>query len=193
MNLNLPNLLSLLRMGLIPLFVISVLEGRPGRALIVFVVAGLTDMLDGFIARFFDQMSVLGAYLDPLADKLLLTTAYVMLTIPADGDRMLIPVWVTVLVIARDVLIMLLALIFYLVGGITSFPPTVVSKVNTAAQILLAAIVLGDMAFALGLADIRTILIYVVGVSTVLSAAVYLYEWIRHMSTDSIGEGNETR
>ena len=75
MKLTLPNLLSILRMGLIPVFVIAVLDGRPGRALLVFAVAGVTDALDGFIARFWKQQSALGAYLDPAADKLLLVAS----------------------------------------------------------------------------------------------------------------------
>ncbi len=83
MNFTVPNLLSLLRMGIIPLFVIALLEGQPRRALILFLVAGVTDALDGFIARFWNQRSVLGTYLDPIADKLLLMTAYVILSVPS--------------------------------------------------------------------------------------------------------------
>ena len=82
MTFTIPNLLSLLRMGLVPLFIIAVTDGEPRRALVVFVVAGVTDALDGFIARFYHQQTLLGSYLDPVADKMLLTSAYVVLAIP---------------------------------------------------------------------------------------------------------------
>jgi hypothetical protein len=103
MSLTVPNLLTLARMGLIPFFIIAVLDGQALRALAIFCLAGITDALDGFIARFFGQRSALGAYLDPIADKLLLTSAYVMLAIPGLHSGVLIPIWVTVLVIAPAV------------------------------------------------------------------------------------------
>ncbi|HEY4592261.1 MAG TPA: CDP-alcohol phosphatidyltransferase family protein, partial [Thermoanaerobaculia bacterium] len=96
MTFTIPNLLSLFRMGLIPLFVILVVNGDLRKALLVFVVAGVTDALDVFIARFWHQQSPLGAYLDPIADKLLLTTAYVMLSIPSLNHGTLIPAWITI-------------------------------------------------------------------------------------------------
>jgi cardiolipin synthase len=142
MTFTIPNLLSLLRMGLIPLFVIAVVNGDLPKALLVFVVAGVTDALDGFIARFWHQESPLGAYLDPIADKLLLTTAYVMLSIPSFNHGMRIPSWVTILVIARDVLLVAVALVMYLALGVKKFPPTVLSKVNTVFQVLAVALVL---------------------------------------------------
>jgi cardiolipin synthase len=142
MTFTIPNLLSLLRMGLIPLFVITVVNGDLPKALLVFVVAGVTDALDGFIARFWHQESPLGAYLDPIADKLLLTTAYVMLSIPSFNHGTRIPSWVTILVIARDVLLVAVALVMYLALGVKRFPPTVLSKVNTVFQVLAVALVL---------------------------------------------------
>jgi cardiolipin synthase (CMP-forming) len=142
MTFTVPNLLSLLRMGLIPLFVITVVNGDLPKALLVFVVAGVTDALDGFIARFWHQESPLGAYLDPIADKLLLTTAYVMLSIPSFNHGTRIPSWVTILVIARDVLLVAVALVMYLALGVKKFPPTVLSKVNTVFQVLAVALVL---------------------------------------------------
>ncbi len=139
---TIPNLISLLRMGLIPLFIIAVLDGRPGRALVVFVVAGLSDALDGFIARFWNQKSALGAYLDPMADKLLLISAYVVLAIPNLSPGATVPVWVSALVITRDVVIVGVALTLYLAQGVTRFPPSGLSKVNTAVQISAIALVL---------------------------------------------------
>ncbi len=171
--LTLPNLLSILRMGLVPLFVIAVLDGRPGRALLVFAVAGVTDALDGFIARFWKQQSELGAYLDPAADKLLLVTSYVVLAIPDLHDGLVIPAWVTALVITRDVVIVVMALLLYLAGGVTRFPPSPISKVNTAAQI--AAVVLVLLSGVEGRFEIAaTVAVYAVAVLTLLSGIDYI-------------------
>ena len=104
MTFTIPNLLSLLRMGLVPLFIITVVNSDWRKALLIFLVAGITDALDGFIARFWNQKSLLGSYLDPIADKLLLTSAYVVLSIPGLNRGAEIPLWITILVIARDVL-----------------------------------------------------------------------------------------
>lgn len=143
MTFSLPNLLSLLRMGLIPLFVIEVLRGEPVKALLVFAVAGLSDALDGFLARVLDQRSLLGAYLDPIADKLLLTTAFIVLTVQGPSTAgVQIPVWVTVLVIARDVLVLVVALALALAVGRRNFPPSALSKVNTVFQVVSVLLVL---------------------------------------------------
>lgn len=139
---TIPNLLSLLRMGLVPLFIIALVEEQPVRALAIFVLAGITDGLDGFIARFYRQQSHLGTYLDPIADKLLLTSAYVMLAIPPAGGGLAIPVWVSILVIARDVLIVIVALILYLALDIAHFPPAVIGKVTTVVQVVTVVLVL---------------------------------------------------
>ena len=139
---TIPNLLSLLRMGLVPFFLIAVFEGEPRRALWIFLVAGVTDALDGAIARLWKQQSLLGSYLDPIADKLLLTSAYVGLSIPSLHHGTPIPVWVTVLVIARDVLLVSVALVLYLAQGVKRFPPSVLSKVTTVFQVAAVAVVL---------------------------------------------------
>lgn len=139
---TLPNLLSILRMCLVPFFAIAVLNARPGQALALFAIAGLTDALDGSIARFWNQQSKLGAYLDPMADKLLLVTAYVVLTIPHQGPGVVIPLWVTGLVITRDVVIVGVAAVLYLSSGISSFPPSLLSKINTGTQIAAVILVL---------------------------------------------------
>ncbi len=142
MTFTIPNLLCLLRMGLVPLFIISVIDGEPRRALLVFVVAGVTDALDGAIARLYKQQSLLGAYLDPIADKLLLTSAYVILSIPGLHHGTPIPVWVTVIVIARDVLLVIFALVLYLAQGVKRFPPSILSKVTTVVQVTAVTVVL---------------------------------------------------
>lgn len=135
MNFTLPNLLSILRMGLVPLFVLSILDGEPGRALIVITVAGVTDLLDGFIARYWKQQSPLGAYLDPAADKLLLVAAYVVLAIPNLHAGYTLPAWISAVVITRDVVIVVVALVIYLAVGVTKFPPTPLGKASTAFQV----------------------------------------------------------
>ncbi len=139
---TIPNLLSLFRMGLVPLFIIALVEGQPFRALLIFLTAGITDALDGFIARFFHQQSHLGTYLDPAADKLLLVSAFVMLAIAPAGGGVTIPPWVSILVIARDVLIVVVALILYLALDLRSFKPAMIGKVTTVVQVVTVVLVM---------------------------------------------------
>ncbi|MFL6232689.1 MAG: CDP-alcohol phosphatidyltransferase family protein [Thermoanaerobaculia bacterium] len=194
MTFTIPNLLSLLRMGLIPLFVIMVVNGDLRKALLIFVVAGVTDALDGFIARFWHQQSPLGAYLDPIADKLLLTTAYVMLSIPGLNHGMRIPPWITILVIARDVLMVSVALVLYLAAGVKRFPPSVLSKVNTILQVAAVALVLVSGAFP----DLRSIelaadtALYLVAGLTVASGLHYIYLYSHRKVREELrGTGGE--
>jgi cardiolipin synthase len=175
---TIPNVLSLLRMGLTPLFIISVVNGQPVWALSIFVVAGVTDALDGFIARAYGQQSRLGAYLDPIADKLLLMSAYVILAIPGLHPGAHIPPWVTVLVIARDLLIVIVALMFYLAIGFKSFRPTVLSKVNTIVQVVTAVVALASGVW-LGIVPAAEWAGYLVGVTTLASGVDYIIRAIR--------------
>lgn len=174
--LSIPNILSILRMGLVPLFIIAVVDGEPVKALALFAIAGVTDSLDGFIARFWRQQTLLGAFLDPIADKMLLVSAYVVLTIPPLNPELTIPVWVTVLVIARDVLIVVLAVILHIVTGQRSFPPLKIGKITTTAQIATVAVVLVGMAFGAGPAFELTAppLFYATAVLTVASGLGYI-------------------
>ena len=132
------NQLTLLRMLLIPAFVILVLYGELGWALIVFVTAGVTDGLDGVIARRSGQFTSLGAWLDPMADKLLLVTMFVMLTLPAIGSVNRLPLWFTVLVISRDVVIVLTVAVVNLAVGPRTFRPSIFGKIATATYIVTA-------------------------------------------------------
>lgn len=173
MSITLPNLLSVARMALIPLFIIAVVEGKPRQALILFLVAGVTDLLDGAIARLFNQQSTLGKYLDPAADKMLLTAAYVCLAVPG-VVRTGIPVWVTVLVITRDVMIVVIALILYLAHDVRRFEPSPVSKVNTAVQIAAVVVVLAEAVVArFDLAAV--VAVHVAAVLTVASGLDYFW------------------
>ncbi len=135
------NQLTLLRMLLIPAFVILIVYDYPGWALIVFVVAGITDGLDGWFARRGQQTS-LGAFLDPMADKLLLVTTFIVLTIPGLGLVNRIPLWLTILVISRDVVIVLTVALVSLTIGRRQFRPSFYGKVATAVYILTCVVVM---------------------------------------------------
>ncbi len=135
------NQLTLLRMLLIPAFVILLVYQQPGWALAVFVVAGVTDGLDGWFARRGQQTS-LGAFLDPMADKLLLVTAFIVLTIPGIGLINRIPLWLTILVISRDVVIVLTVAIVTIAVGRRQFRPSIYGKVATAVYILTCVVVM---------------------------------------------------
>jgi cardiolipin synthase (CMP-forming) len=132
------NQLTLLRMLLIPAFVILVVYGELGWALIVFVTAGATDALDGLIARRSGQKTKLGAWLDPMADKLLLVTTFVVLTLPGLSLANRLPVWLTVLIISRDVVIVLTVAIVNLAIGPRTFRPSILGKTATAVYIMTA-------------------------------------------------------
>jgi cardiolipin synthase (CMP-forming) len=130
------NQLTLLRMLLIPAFVILLIYGYRGWALVVFISAGLTDLLDGLIARLMHERTVLGAWLDPMADKLLLVTMFVMLTVPDIGGPNRLPLWFTVLVISRDVAIVATVAVVNLAIGPRTFRPSLYGKIATALYIL---------------------------------------------------------
>jgi len=142
MALTLANQLTLVRLALVPAFVILVLYGRMGWALAAFVTAGITDGLDGLIARWTNSRTALGAFLDPMADKLLLVSAFVVLSLPGIGLVNRIPVWLTVLVISRDVAIVATVAIVSLTLGSRTFPPSIYGKIATALYIVTIAVVL---------------------------------------------------
>jgi len=142
MALTLANQLTLMRLALVPAFVILVLYGRMGWALAAFVTAGITDGLDGLIARWTNKRTALGAFLDPMADKLLLVSAFVVLSLPGIGLVNRIPVWLTVLVISRDVAIVATVAIVSLTLGPRTFPPSIYGKIATALYIVTITVVL---------------------------------------------------
>ena len=148
MGLTLPNQLTLFRMILIPFFVVATLYGHMGWALGIFILAGVTDGLDGLVARMTGQRSALGAFLDPAADKLLMTAAFVvlslppMLSLPQFHLENRLPVWLTVMVISRDFLIVLVAVLFNMALGLKRFPPTLPGKITTGVQITTVSVFL---------------------------------------------------
>jgi cardiolipin synthase (CMP-forming) len=136
------NQLTLARMLLIPAFVILLIYGYRGWALVVFMTAGLTDMLDGLIARMTGEKTVLGAWLDPMADKLLIVATVVVLTMPGLGLINKLPVWLTILVISRDLLIVLTVAVINLAVGRREFRPSIYGKIATATYILTCVIIM---------------------------------------------------
>ncbi len=139
---TLANQLTLLRMLLIPLFVILTLYGMFGWALLTFIFAGVTDLLDGLAARVAGQKSELGAWLDPAADKLLLVTTFIVLTLPNIGLVNRIPLWLTILIISRDVGIVLTVAIVNLAIGPRTFTPSLLGKTATATFIVTCGVVM---------------------------------------------------
>ena len=134
------NQLTLLRVLLIPAFVILVVYGYLGWALVVFATAGLTDALDGLLARWWRQKTSLGAWLDPAADKLLLVTTFIVLTIPGLGLENRLPIWLTILIISRDIVIVVTVAIVNLAVGPRTFRPSIYGKIATATYIITAVI-----------------------------------------------------
>jgi cardiolipin synthase (CMP-forming) len=141
-NLTAANQLTILRMLLIPAFVILLLYGYRGWALITFFTAGITDMLDGLIARKAGQKTDLGAWLDPMADKLLLVTMFIVLTLPDIGSANRLPLWFTILVISRDVAIVGTAAVINLAVGPRTFRPSIYGKIATAIYIMTGVVTL---------------------------------------------------
>jgi len=140
--LTLANQLTLMRLLLIPGFVLFIVYGRFGWALVTFAVAGLTDALDGLVARRANQRTSLGAWLDPAADKLLLVTTFIVLTLPNLGLPNRVPLWLTVLVISRDIAIVLTVAIVNLAVGPRTFRPSPLGKAATALFIVTCVVVL---------------------------------------------------
>ena len=172
------NQLTLLRMLLIPAFVILVLYGEMGWALTVFATAGVTDGLDGLIARRSGQKTQLGAWLDPMADKLLLVTTFVVLTLPGLGLANRLPVWLTVLIISRDVVIVLTVTIVNLAIGSRTFQPSVFGKAATAIYIVtaVAAMLFNYLGRHSGLVDV---LVYASLAITIVSSLHYIWHAAR--------------
>jgi cardiolipin synthase len=160
-------------LAVIPFIIMTLVYGHPKVALWLFLAAGITDILDGFIARCFNQKTALGAFLDPAADKLMLTATYVTMAIPATGLAFVIPAWLPVLTIARDVVIVLITLMLHLTFGIRNFPPTVPGKATTLFQISYAVGILLKNSYGLP-GWLLTSLLWSVGFLTVFSGLHYI-------------------
>ena len=181
--LSIPNLITLGRILLVPVVVWAIASGAMWIAFVLFLVAGVSDAVDGYLAKRFNMTSVLGAYLDPLADKALIVSIYLTL-----GIIGLIPRWLVILVVSRDIMIVGGVVLSWLVGNPLKMRPLLVSKLNTVAQIVFACVVLGSLGFGIDVAPLDVVLMAFVAVLTLLSIAAYLIEWARHMSTPVAGQ-----
>ena len=140
--LTLANQITILRIMLIPVFVLLIVYGQLGAALAVFLVAGITDAIDGLIARLTSHPTSIGAWLDPMADKLLLVTTFVVLTLPQIELTNHVPIWLTVLVISRDIVIVAVVAIVNLAVGPRTFRPSMLGKLATATFILANVVIM---------------------------------------------------
>jgi len=174
---TIPNLITVARLAIVPFVIVMIMQERWAAAFVLFAVAGISDGIDGFIARRFHMRSELGAYLDPLADKALLVSIYVALA--AVGS---IPGWLAVVVVARDAMIVAAVLLSWAMARPVEIRPLFVSKLNTAAQIGFAAFALAANAYGAELAGLEGVAAIVVAALTVASAGAYLGDWLRHMT-----------
>jgi cardiolipin synthase len=166
-----PNLLTILRLGIIPFLVIAILDGNFWTALVLLFLAGASDGLDGLLARLLHQRTLMGQYLDPIADKLMLSTLFIVLTHVG-----LVPLRVTVLVFSRDLGIVLIGSLIYLTSNVRDFRPSLLGKVNTLVQIFAVTIVMVcEVYHPLMLQETRRILLDSTMVLTVASAAHYAW------------------
>jgi cardiolipin synthase len=174
---NLPNLITLARLLSVPLAIWLVLSDNFTAAFWLFVLAGLSDAADGFVAKRFDMRSELGALLDPLADKALLVSMYVTFGLAHD-----LPNWLVILVVFRDVLIIGGFLFVMAMAQPMRWEPLAVSKLNTAAQIALVAVLLARLGLGVNDFGLIRVLIYVVAATTLISGAGYLLRWARALT-----------
>jgi len=174
-----PNQITLLRLGFLPIFLILISYEDYRWALAVLVVAGLSDGIDGLLARKLNQRSSLGAYLDPIADKLLLSSSFVILAFKKE-----LAWWLTIIVLSRDVLILVVAVVIILIWGYRPFPPSLLGKMTTFFQIILVFTVVLGAAYPYALlGSIKQILIYLVAALATVSAFQYSISIARRLSS----------
>ncbi|WP_108683358.1 CDP-alcohol phosphatidyltransferase family protein [Methyloceanibacter sp. wino2] len=173
---NIPNTLTFARILSVPLLIWLIIDQDFYAAFVVFLLAGLSDAADGYLAKRYGWRTELGAYLDPIADKALLVAIYVALGISGH-----LPVWLVIIVVSRDILIVGAVLLAWMMGRPVEVKPLIVSKINTFTQIALAGFVLAQLGLGLGVSWLVSVLIWVTGGLTVLSALVYFFGWLRHM------------
>ena len=180
---SLPNLITIARILMVPLAVWLVIDGQMWLALAIFIIAGLSDAVDGWLAKRFHMKTELGAHLDPLADKLLLIALFVTLAIMQK-----VPAWLTILVVSRDVLIVGGVVLAWLLDRPMEMRPHPVSKANTATQIVYVGLVLLFLSAGWDTFWLEWIGAPLVAALTLASGALYLRDWLRHM-TEANGHG----
>ncbi len=169
-----PNIISFGRLAAVPLAVWLILDDRILTAFWLFVAAGVSDAVDGFIAKRFHAVTLLGSFLDPLADKVLLVSVYITLGVVGYLDN-----WLVILVVFLDLLIVGGALVFQTMTQSLVMQPLFISKINTVAQILLAALVLGAVGYNLDAGMVLSTMLGVVAITTLLSGVMYVVKWTR--------------
>lgn len=179
LTLSLPNLITMARILCVPLIVWTITSGHMLPAFLLFLAAGISDAVDGFLAKRFGMATELGALLDPLADKALIVSIYVAL-----GFTEALPRWVVILVVSRDILIVGGFLLAMLIERPMAVRPHPVSKLNTVAQILLAGLVLASLGLKFDAGWLLPVLLGLVTILTLLSIGFYVAEWIRHFGTN---------
>jgi cardiolipin synthase (CMP-forming) len=180
--LSLPNLITLARILLVPVMVWAIASDQMTAAFALFLIAGISDGVDGFLAKRFGMATAVGAYLDPLADKVLIVSIYVSL-----GIIEAIPRWLVILVVSRDLMIVGGIMLSWVLGDPITIKPATVSRLNTVAQILLGGVVIAARAFHWEIVGAINALMGLVAVLTLLSIAVYLQEWVRHVGGAGTG------
>ncbi len=178
---NLPNLITLGRILLVPVVVWAIGSGEMQIAFLLFLIAGVSDAVDGFLAKRLGMTSDLGAHLDPLADKALIVSIYVAL-----GITEAIPRWLVILVVSRDILIVGGVMLAWFIDRPMRMKPLLVSKLNTVAQIILACLVLGSLAFGLAFKPAEYAVMAMVAVLTLASIGFYVREWVLHMNASEV-------
>ncbi len=174
---SIPNLITLGRAILVPIVFWLLVSGRIQAAFVLFVIAGISDAIDGYLAKRFNWQTELGAYLDPLADKMLVVSIFIALGVLRE-----LPSWLVIAVVSRDILIVMAVVLSWLLDNPVHIKPLIVSKINTVTQIVLAAAVLADEGFGLGIDEIRVALVWAAAISTVASLVAYLRAWLAHMA-----------
>lgn len=166
-----------------PLIVWAITSGQMKIAFILFLAAGVSDAVDGYLAKRFNMASEIGAYLDPLADKALIVSIYVAL-----GISDAIPRWLVILVVSRDIMIVGAVILSKLLGSPIAVKPLLISKLNTVAQIFFACLVLASLGFGFDLGILTPLVMGLVAILTLLSIGFYLAEWVRHIGSSGIGQ-----
>jgi cardiolipin synthase len=179
---SIPNLITLARILLVPVLVWAIIAGEMRLAFLLFLTAGISDAIDGFLAKRFGMATELGAYLDPLADKVLIVSIYVAL-----GITGALPAWLVILVVSRDIMIVGAVILSWLVDHPVAMRPLPVSKLNTVAQIVFATLKLASLALGFSAEPVLKAMMGLVVVLTLLSIAFYLREWVRHMNSAEAG------
>ncbi|MFW2437782.1 MAG: CDP-alcohol phosphatidyltransferase family protein [Arenicellales bacterium] len=183
---TIPNIITMFRIATVPVLILLLHDQQYGWAFLVFLVSGISDGLDGFIAKRFDMASELGAILDPLADKALIFSSYLMLMLLGD-----LPFWLFLTVIFRDVLILAGSLIYVAFNGQVKMAPSYLSKLNTFMQIALVVNILAQKTFGLDYPSFTNYLIYATFITTILSGVHYVWVWVVKEEIEMVDNVND--